>query len=479
MNQNYTKRRRLATKIGYVVSFIVVGFGTFYLVALARGNTFDIFTGKFQPTGLLIIQSQPGGADIKFNGKALKHKTTLRITNVKPGPIHIELTKSSYRDWSVKSSVAAGDVTFLTYAWLLPTRIDTLAHLSTITPSSMQQSKDGKHTVLLSQGQTGATTQTPTIFETDSFDSARIIYQAPTSTDPTAAVSSLDLISMSDDGTAIVVRQNTPAGNQYLAINTQNAQVINLTQLYHVVDMSSGGHANLIFNPSDNQQLIWLDGSNLRIINTGSKIVSPPIADNVVFDQIANRKIYFIEVNATTAARTLFATDLSGHNQTQILAGVETSPGYQIAGSNFEGHNYIALLVGVTNRLSLYVDSGSDNSKTGAVLENVSNFSFSRSGKFLDIVQGSKLLNYDIELSRYNTVGTDLSTMTSWLWLDDYHLIVTDPHDVRMMDFDGQNDQVISAVTPLGIALVNKDPLVLAQTSTTTKLSELELTLKH
>ena len=102
-----------------------------------------------------------------------------------------------------------------------------------------------------------------------------------------------------------------------------------------------------------------------------------------------------------------------------------------------------------------------------------------RSGKFLDIVQGSKLLNYDIELSRYNTVGTDLSTMTSWLWLDDYHLIVTDPHDVRMMDFDGQNDQVISAVTPLGIALVNKDPLVLAQTSTTTKLSELELTLKH
>ncbi len=457
------KRRKVASWIWYFVSASTVVFGTLFLVTLAQGNTFDWLNGRLKPTGLLMLNSQPSGANITFNGKLQKNKTPLRITYIEPGPIHVEMKKDGYRNWAAQSKITAGQVTFLTYAWLIPDVVQTINHLSTIAPVQMTQSFNEKHTLLVSQ------TPQPTLFLTDNFNGVDIIYQPLPAIDTSQSVASLNIVKISDDGSSAVILQTLQnKTQQYIFVNVQSHEVVNLTDLYHV-------NTPLVeFNPSNSHELFWLDAQSLHKINVDNKS-NTVILDKILYSTVSatNLKIYYIQL--TNGIRSLYSSDLSGQKPIKILTDIDDSPTYEISATNYQGHTYIALLVTRTHRLTLYNDIPGDNSKNGNVLENVTAFSFNKTGRFLDIVQDNKLLNYDIEKSEYNTVSTNLTGIKNWQWLDEYHLIVADDKGLRMMDFDGQNDQTVFSGMVLGISTVNKEPVVLAAGSSQNTLQELVL----
>lgn len=86
----------------YIISIAGVVVVTIILVALARGYSYDIFSGQIKENGLVIINSQPSGADISFNGKTSQHKTPYRLVDAEPGDMTIGLNKADYRPWQRK-----------------------------------------------------------------------------------------------------------------------------------------------------------------------------------------------------------------------------------------------------------------------------------------------------------------------------------------------------------------------------------------
>ncbi len=469
------KLRRVGLIFGYILSAVIITFGTYFLVLLARGNSFDIFTGKLKPTGLLLVDSIPPGAQFEINHKLSKQKTPLRITNIEPGAIDITLSKDGYRNWRNRNSITAGQVTFLTYAWLVPNSLQHIDLLSSLNITATTQTIDHKHAALI--------TSKPqlSVYASDDFVKASQVYRPPTATDPAQTISALTVTSLSDDGGAALVQQTNSVSSEYIAVDMHgNRAEINLTQELRLNGSPVG------YNPDNNQQIIWFDNGTLRVVDLSSRTIGAVFASDVTYATISRAKLYFIQTKVATSQTTaspthnLYSADLGGSDQKLVLARVEDSPTYQLKVSSFGGSDYLALLVGKSRRFNLYLLNNGTQNQTGDVLENVSAFSFNRTGQFLAIVQNNRLLCYDIEKKVYHNTGSQVSDLMSWQWLDNFHLGLATPKGVYLSDFDGQNYQLLQNwVAISNLAVYKNNPIVLHPEHDKNNLSQLTVIEKH
>src|SRR6185369_17046014 len=74
-----------------------------------RGYKFDFKTGKFSPNGILVINSEPNGAQLYIDG-VLKTATNATLS-VAPGDYNIEIRKDRFLTWSKRMTVQKEVVT--------------------------------------------------------------------------------------------------------------------------------------------------------------------------------------------------------------------------------------------------------------------------------------------------------------------------------------------------------------------------------
>lgn len=99
---------RLRVLLTIVTIFVVGGLGT--LVSLyARGYRFDRDTLRFQPSGLLVIKSEPDGAQVFLNGE-LKIATNATIS-LPPDTYDVEVRKEGYLSWRKRLTIEKEEVT--------------------------------------------------------------------------------------------------------------------------------------------------------------------------------------------------------------------------------------------------------------------------------------------------------------------------------------------------------------------------------
>lgn len=93
----------------FILTLIIVGslgvFATYY----ARGYKFDFKTFKFQPNGILILNSEPDGASIYINGE-LENATDANIS-ISPGTYDVEIKKDGYFSWYKRLTIEKEVVT--------------------------------------------------------------------------------------------------------------------------------------------------------------------------------------------------------------------------------------------------------------------------------------------------------------------------------------------------------------------------------
>lgn len=93
----------------FLLTLLVVGvlglFATFY----ARGYRIDWKTFKFQPNGILVIQSEPTGASVYIDGE-LKTATNANMS-ISPGTYDVEVKKEGYLRWYKRLTIEKEVVT--------------------------------------------------------------------------------------------------------------------------------------------------------------------------------------------------------------------------------------------------------------------------------------------------------------------------------------------------------------------------------
>lgn len=115
-----TKLRVLLTAL----TFVVVGFFGLIAILYARGYRFDPKTLKIKPKGILVIKSNPTGAQI-FIDKTFRGASDSNFS-LSPGAYDIEVKKDGYLTWYKRITIAKESVTqadislFKTVASLTP-----------------------------------------------------------------------------------------------------------------------------------------------------------------------------------------------------------------------------------------------------------------------------------------------------------------------------------------------------------------------
>lgn len=83
--------------IFFLIFFLVLG-GTFAAIKFTQGYRIDFTSKKIQPTGLLVANSTPVGAEVYVNGKLLT--ATNNIVSLRPGNYLVEIKKTGFYPWT-------------------------------------------------------------------------------------------------------------------------------------------------------------------------------------------------------------------------------------------------------------------------------------------------------------------------------------------------------------------------------------------
>jgi len=93
----------------FIITFLIVGLIGYFVSLYARGYRFNSKTFKFSPNGLLVVKSDPSGAQVFINGE-LKNATDTTIS-LSPGTYDVEFKKEGFITWDKRLEITKEVVT--------------------------------------------------------------------------------------------------------------------------------------------------------------------------------------------------------------------------------------------------------------------------------------------------------------------------------------------------------------------------------
>ncbi len=427
--------KQTRTALVYIASIIATVLGTIILVALARGYSYDFFSGQIKETGLVIINSQPSGASITLNGASTKHKTPFRLVNAEPGNLTVGLKRDEYRDWQRQLVVEAQEVSFADRALLIPKTILYDNLYGDFRATSVVQSNDNRRVAFVT------TSPTLSIWVSDNEKPPVRIYQPPTPTTPEETVTAIsDLQLSANNGNQLLFKTTSNAKTHFFTTPTTGNQIATDINASFAI-----GGGTLTFNPANDRELFWLYEGKLRKLNLDSKATGSVMAENIAYMKIKSDRIFYISaLTPTNLSHELWGMDLNGVRKIKILSSVVDSPEYKLDFARVQSQDYLMLLASKDKTAVLYSNIY-DKPVSSVLSKDATDFTFSPNGTYLVINHAQTVKAYNLELTDRFNHKTSLAGLTSWRWLDDYHLLVITNGQLRIMDFDGQNDQLISS----------------------------------
>ncbi|MBI3887686.1 PEGA domain-containing protein [Candidatus Microgenomates bacterium] len=123
------------TFLAVAAALIFIFVGVFIAIALARGYTVDITNKSVTSTGILVVTSDPDGAEVLIDGKLIT--ATNNTINLKPGTYNVKIQKEGYAPWEKKIEIKKEEV-FKTNAFLFPALADLrpITYTGAINPTS-------------------------------------------------------------------------------------------------------------------------------------------------------------------------------------------------------------------------------------------------------------------------------------------------------------------------------------------------------
>jgi len=115
--------QRIRAVLFYLGVFIFFT-GLPFILSSSLGYKFDRKSLKFTKTGLIVLKTQPQGANIYLDNTLLKDKTPATINELLPGRYNIRLELEDHYSYSSDAQVRGGNVTRLEKIILFPSRPD-------------------------------------------------------------------------------------------------------------------------------------------------------------------------------------------------------------------------------------------------------------------------------------------------------------------------------------------------------------------
>lgn len=464
--------------IAYLIGGTVVVVGTLLLVALANGWQYNFATGEITETGLMLMGSEPNGANITLNNKLLRQKTNYRYSSAPVGEYTIRFEKTGFRPWTSQTSVLPGEVTFVEHAWLLPNEIPLRPRYADLQISDAIQTRDRKRFVFVNSV---ANEAGPELVTTN--DLQRPVEVVATNDQLSSAagntVVGVDSISFCDDNSQILVRTIfADSTSNWLVIpigRGDSASIKNINKLF------STNPSLISWVPRSNNELTMTENGNLRRIQLRETKISDIIAKNIIYFDWSNEWLTYITQEtlpeSSVISQKVYIRELNASSSEEIST--------INAGQNFDIHyfrsldrDYLALLNKDSKLLTLFthIYRNRERRQEAVIGRNVSAITVSSNGRFLVHNANNQMVTIDFErFARYRHAAS-LEGLIRWSWMNDQHLAMTTDRGLKLIDYDGQNCEIIATDTlPTSPILFSENKSILTLTTN----NSTQPTLRH
>lgn len=449
------KKRKLTLLFSYISMTIAVVIISTVCILLALGYRFDFTSRSVEQGALLQMDSFPGGAQITLDGTVLSFKTAGK-TEVETGAHDVIYSRDGYRNWTKHFTLKAGEVRWLTYARLVPTTVRTSTVKEFDGLTGALPSPDRKMIAVITKS------ETPVITMVDVSDSKKIVtttisLPAEVLSAPAGAAHSYHLVEWNLGSKYFLVRHDAGSTHEYIRVNSKDTKdIVNLSTKFGVAFSDIHFSTEAVFYGVEN--------GNLRKFDLGSSSLSEPLAKDVVQMKLygSNDLAYVRHTGAQYVVGVIV-----GGTAYKVSAYDDTTP-LLVDITSYFNERYVAITRGGSFELIKNPEKTAANGMAKVVTlaypSELKWLDISTNGRFVIAGNSAQFMTYDIELaqrtdSNFPSFMSDASIPPQWL--DSYMLVSTGDNKLRISDFDGDNQQIITDALPAFPVVLSGDGALL------------------
>jgi hypothetical protein len=456
------RKHKIRLIIGYALTAVAIVLAAVVLYFGATGLGIDTKTGEIIQNGLLFVDSHPGGAEIYLNNKNINAATASRLV-LPAGSYDLAIKKAGYRDWSRKFVLDQSSVARFVYPFLFPAKPFTATLKSyTSTPAIFTQSLD-RHWLLVEEPSI-----TPGGVVFDEYDANNWVQPPTALTLPAGLLTdaapsdTLKTVEWSSDNNHLLLQHDYSGGTEFIVFSrTDPTTSVNLNKLFDI------NPTQVVLRDKKPDQFYLYDqkSQTLAPASLGSAKVAAPVLRHVLaFKSYGANTISYMTASNMPAGK-VQARFWNG-NKSYALGVVNAGSTYLLDIAQFQSHTYYVAGSNTTNMTLIYQDplSGIQDPSVGRAVPlfalrnpGSNKVSFSANARFVAVQSGSNFATYDFEQKdgyQYSLKGQIAAPL---LWMDGHRMIGSVDGSAFVTDYDGTNQQTISATATVEGALFNRD----------------------
>ncbi len=415
-------------------------------ILYAMGYRFDQANLTFNQGGLVQFRTVPDGAYVSINGINQNFRTPGR-SNVPAGKHKIEMSLPGYNTWRKTVTVQPGQLLWLNYTRFVPSTIST-TQVRTFTSLAATLSSPDRKWIALQEKDS-----LPIITFADISDPKKptlndITIPETQITKTAGSYGRFSLVAWDADARYVLVKQERSDGIAFIRVDRTRAEnAVNISRQFglSITDAYFGSNANTIFTRTTDAVLRRFDIS----AGTATAALVTGVQQFSVFN--SGDVVAYVAVDSATSSQNV---GIYADGRNQIIRNYPLDKQLLVAYSRYLDHSYVAIRAeaGVVQILRDPTSGTKD-------LADYAHFDLGRAPTWLDFSDtgrvlvagaGNEIAGYDIEVAeeyhRTLAVGADITAPLDWL--DDYHVYTDAGGRLRMLDFDGQNNNEITTAQP-------------------------------
>lgn len=445
LDPNKKRQKKNQLLVMYALLGIAIAIATLVIVYNVRGYSIDRQTGEVIQNGLIYLDSKPESAEVYLNGEKQKGRTDARLV-AEEGIYDIELKRDGYRPWSRSLTLEGGSLRRLTYARLVPEKIDsdTLLTLPT-TPTLVSQSNDKRWLVFFSNSN-------PLLMQVLDLERPQAEFfplQLPVDFLKTKEAGVWKVIDWADDNKTMLATFTSASGVEAVLINREDAtKSVNVTTTYPTIAFN-----NIQLRARKNDLVYLYDQKSASVYQADLTQKTSEKVLGEVLDYMSYGDDAFLYVTKGDAKEGMVQTLLKVGDKSYKLRDIQEDKSYLLAISKL-GNAYV-LGVGSPkeNRVIVYNDpihalEANDFSTipvptTVLTVASPNEVIISADSSVIMARNDTSVASHEFEADRSYAyvLNVPVRAGSEAHWVDGRHMIYdSESGTLQMIDFDGSNN---------------------------------------
>lgn len=457
------RKRKLALYFTYGVMTTAVALISAVCIFLVLGYRLDLKNGDVEQGALLQLRSFPVGAAISLDNETLSFVTPGK-RNVDVGQHTVSMKLKGYRSWEKTVTVKASELRWLNYARLVPETVKTITEKEFSTLVGTLPSPDRKWILVQPSA------EKPELTLVDVRDENTPVYSqltlpATSYSEKPGQAHQFSLVEWDFGSKYVLIKHVMGDVTEYLRLDRTDA-----TETVNVTSKLGVSLQDIHFSGSSGSVFFALENGAIRKLDSGAGTISQPLVKDVAAFRLykTDTMAYVKQPLENRVGIGVIVNDKA----TRVATYDATVPIYVDINEYFNDH-YLA--IGRGTSVTIYKDPELSERVKVATVTSASAVNWirlSNNGRFMVAGTGSQFVSYDLETTEkadVNLPGTTPDPTKPLQWLDDYYLVSAADSDLRITEFDGANQQVITSALPgFPVSLNNDGRVIYSFTKTQT-----------